>query len=260
MFVSGIGCSSRFPYYMDTYGFHTIHGRAPAFATGIKAAQPDLTVWVVTGDGDGAVDRRQPLHARAAAQRRHQVLLFNNQIYGLTKGQYSPTSPLGKKTKSHADGLDRLPGRPGQRGARRRRDLRRAHARRGRAAHPGGAEARRGPQGHGVRRDLPELQHLQRRRVRAADRQGQQGRQRARARARQAACASARTRRRASCSTARAGPRSSTWPSVGEDKLLVHDETSELCALVISRLKRAGLPDADRRVSRRRAAELRCSS
>lgn len=98
--VSGIGCSSRFPYYLSTYGFHTIHGRAPAVATGVKIANPDLQVWVVTGDGDGlSIGGNHTLHVL----RRNvdvKVLLFNNQIYGLTKGQYSPTSPLGKKTYS----------------------------------------------------------------------------------------------------------------------------------------------------------------
>jgi len=100
VFVSGIGCSSRFPYYMDTYGIHSIHGRAPAVATGIKAVRPDLTVWMVTGDGDGlSIGGNHLLHIL----RRNvdvKVLMFNNQIYGLTKGQYSPTSPLGKKAKS----------------------------------------------------------------------------------------------------------------------------------------------------------------
>ena len=100
VFVSGIGCSSRFPYYMDTYGFHTIHGRAPTFATGVKAANPDLSVWVVTGDGDGlSIGGNHLIHAI----RRNvdlNILLFNNRIYGLTKGQYSPTSEQGKKTKS----------------------------------------------------------------------------------------------------------------------------------------------------------------
>ncbi len=100
VFVSGIGCSSRFPYYMDTYGIHSIHGRAPAIATGIKAINPDLAVWVITGDGDAlSIGGNHFLHVL----RRNvdvKVLLFNNQIYGLTKGQYSPTSPFGKKAKS----------------------------------------------------------------------------------------------------------------------------------------------------------------
>ncbi|MBC8426652.1 2-oxoacid:ferredoxin oxidoreductase subunit beta [bacterium] len=100
MIVSGIGCSSRFPYYMDTYGFHSIHGRALAFATGIKTANPDLSVWVATGDGDAmSIGGNHLIHAL----RRNvnvKILMFNNEIYGLTKGQYSPTSPKGKKTKT----------------------------------------------------------------------------------------------------------------------------------------------------------------
>lgn len=100
VWVSGIGCSSRFPYYMNTYGFHTIHGRAPAFALGIKVANPDLSVWMVTGDGDGlSIGGNHLLHCL----RRNvdiKLLLFNNRIYGLTKGQYSPTSEVGKITKS----------------------------------------------------------------------------------------------------------------------------------------------------------------
>ncbi len=104
VFVSGIGCSSRFPYYMNTYGFHTIHGRAPAFATGIKASRPELSVWVVTGDGDGlSIGGNHMLHTI----RRNvdiQILLFNNRVYGLTKGQYSPTSQIGMYTTSSPDG------------------------------------------------------------------------------------------------------------------------------------------------------------
>jgi len=100
VFISGIGCSSRFPYYMNTYGFHTIHGRAPAIATGVKLANPDLDVWVITGDGDGlSIGGNHLLHVL----RRNinlQIMLFNNQIYGLTKGQYSPTSEVGQVTPS----------------------------------------------------------------------------------------------------------------------------------------------------------------
>src|ERR1700730_5624687 len=104
VFISGIGCSSRFPYYMNTYGFHTIHGRAPAFATGLKVARPDLDVWVITGDGDGlSIGGNHLLHA----MRRNidlKIVLFNNEIYGLTKGQYSPTSRTGTLTKSSPTG------------------------------------------------------------------------------------------------------------------------------------------------------------
>ena len=98
--VSGIGCSSRFPYYMNTFGFHSIHGRAPAVATGIKISNPDLSVWIATGDGDAlSIGGNHIIHL----MRRNvdiKVLLFNNRIYGLTKGQYSPTSEMGKRTKS----------------------------------------------------------------------------------------------------------------------------------------------------------------
>jgi len=110
--VSGIGCSSRFPYYMNTYGFHTIHGRAPAFATGLKATRPDLQVWVITGDGDAlSIGGNQFIHAL----RRNvdlKIFLFNNRIYGLTKGQYSPTSEPGKRTKSTPYGSLDEPFRP----------------------------------------------------------------------------------------------------------------------------------------------------
>ena len=108
VFISGIGCSSRFPYYMNTFGFHTIHGRAPAIASGVKLSNPDLSVWVVTGDGDGlSIGGNHTIHLL----RRNldiNVMLFNNRIYGLTKGQYSPTSEIGKVTKSSPLGsLDR---------------------------------------------------------------------------------------------------------------------------------------------------------
>lgn len=108
VFISGIGCSSRFPYYMDTYGFHTIHGRAPAIATGLKIANPELDVWLVTGDGDGlSIGGNHMIHVL----RRNvnmQIMLFNNEIYGLTKGQYSPTSKIGTRSPSTPDGsLDR---------------------------------------------------------------------------------------------------------------------------------------------------------
>jgi 2-oxoglutarate ferredoxin oxidoreductase subunit beta len=112
VFVSGIGCSSRFPYYMKTYGFHGIHGRAPAIATGIKVANPELDVWIVTGDGDGlSIGGNHLVHM----MRRNldiNVLLFNNRIYGLTKGQYSPTSEAGKITKSTPQGSIDMPLNP----------------------------------------------------------------------------------------------------------------------------------------------------
>ncbi|HEU4401062.1 MAG TPA: 2-oxoacid:ferredoxin oxidoreductase subunit beta [Candidatus Polarisedimenticolia bacterium] len=112
VFVSGIGCSSRFPYYMNTYGFHSIHGRAPTLATGLKISRPELSIWVVTGDGDGlSIGGNHLVHA----MRRNldiNILLFNNRIYGLTKGQYSPTSEFGKITKSSPFGTAEQPINP----------------------------------------------------------------------------------------------------------------------------------------------------
>lgn len=114
VFISGIGCSSRFPYYMDAYGFHSIHGRAPALATGVKLANPDLSVWQITGDGDAlAIGGNHFIHAI----RRNinlNILLFNNRIYGLTKGQFSPTTDLGHKTKSSPQGTIDNPFNPGE--------------------------------------------------------------------------------------------------------------------------------------------------
>ncbi len=112
VFISGIGCSSRFPYYMNTYGMHSIHGRAPAIATGLSVSRPDLSVWVITGDGDSlSIGGNHLIHAL----RRNvnlKILLFNNRIYGLTKGQYSPTSELGKITKSTPVGSADAPFNP----------------------------------------------------------------------------------------------------------------------------------------------------
>lgn len=112
VFISGIGCSSRFPYYMNTYGMHSIHGRAPAVATGLKVSRPDLDVWVITGDGDAlSIGGNHLMHVL----RRNldiNIILFNNRIYGLTKGQYSPTSPLGKVTKTSPMGSPDNPLRP----------------------------------------------------------------------------------------------------------------------------------------------------
>jgi 2-oxoglutarate ferredoxin oxidoreductase subunit beta len=112
IFISGIGCSSRFPYYMNAYGFHTIHGRAPTLATGLKVSRPDLQVWVITGDGDGlSIGGNHLIHAI----RRNvdlKIILFNNEIYGLTKGQYSPTSRVGTRTKSSPLGSVENPLRP----------------------------------------------------------------------------------------------------------------------------------------------------
>lgn len=114
VFISGIGCSSRFPYYMNTYGMHSIHGRAPGIATGVKLANPDLSVWIITGDGDAmAIGGNHFIHLL----RRNvdlNIILFNNEIYGLTKGQFSPTSLLGQKTKSSPYGNTQPPFSPGE--------------------------------------------------------------------------------------------------------------------------------------------------
>jgi 2-oxoglutarate ferredoxin oxidoreductase subunit beta len=112
VFISGIGCSSRFPYYMNTYGFHSIHGRAPTLVTGLKLANPELTVWMVTGDGDALSIGGNHLIHMIRRNVDVKILLFNNRIYGLTKGQYSPTSEHGKKTKSTPMGSPDMPVRP----------------------------------------------------------------------------------------------------------------------------------------------------
>ena len=114
VFVSGIGCSSRLPYHVDTYGFHTIHGRAPAIATGVKLANPELDVWVITGDGDGlSIGGNHLLHALRRNVNLN-ILLFNNEIYGLTKGQYSPTSRVGTASPSSPKGSVERPIHPCQ--------------------------------------------------------------------------------------------------------------------------------------------------
>jgi 2-oxoglutarate/2-oxoacid ferredoxin oxidoreductase subunit beta len=112
VFVSGIGCSSRFPYYIETYGYHTIHGRAPAVATGIKLANPNLDVWIVTGDGDGLSIGGNHMAHLLRRNLDCQVLLFNNEIYGLTKGQYSPTSRQGTRSPSTPFGSVEQPANP----------------------------------------------------------------------------------------------------------------------------------------------------
>jgi 2-oxoglutarate ferredoxin oxidoreductase subunit beta len=112
VFISGIGCSSRFPYYVNTYGIHSIHGRAPAVATGLKIARPELSVWVITGDGDAlSIGGNHLMHA-IRRNLNINIVLFNNRIYGLTKGQYSPTSVLGQVTKSTPSGAIDNPLRP----------------------------------------------------------------------------------------------------------------------------------------------------
>ena len=196
--VSGIGCSSRFPYYMNTYGFHTIHGRAPAVATGIKISRPDLEVWVATGDGDAlSIGGNHTIHML----RRNvglKVLLFNNKIYGLTKGQYSPTSEIGKKAKSTPYGSVDRPFNLALAGARRRGHVRGALGGRVPGAPEGRAREGGGAPGLGLHRDPAELQHLQRRRLGEPHREGGARRPHDRPRARRSPSSSARTRTRAS--------------------------------------------------------------
>ncbi len=168
VFISGIGCSSRFPYYLDTYGMHSIHGRAPAIATGLATSRPDLSIFVVTGDGDAlSIGGNHLIHA----MRRNvnmTILLFNNEIYGLTKGQYSPTSRVGLVTKSTPLGSVDHPFNPVEPRARGRRDVRGPHhGLRPQAPDRGAARGHRAP-GDVARRDLPELPDLQRRRLRRA--------------------------------------------------------------------------------------------
>ena len=176
VFISGIGCSSRFPYYMQSYGIHSIHGRAPAFATGLKATRPDLQVWVITGDGDGlSIGGNHFMHCI----RRNidmNIVLFNNRIYGLTKGQYSPTSRLGAVTKSSPMGSIDNPLHPlsiaiGCEATFVARSIDTQHQ-----APRGSAAAGRRTQGHVVHRGVPELYRVQRRRFRLRDRPGPEGR------------------------------------------------------------------------------------
>ena len=171
VFLSGIGCAARFPYYMNTYGMHSIHGRAPAIATGLATSRPDLDVWVISGDGDSlSIGGNHLIHALRRNVRLN-ILMFNNQIYGLTKGQYSPTSEVGKVTKSTPFGSYDTPFNPVSFGAGGRGHLRGPHPRHGPGPHardvPAGARA----QWHGLRRGPAELQRLQRRGLREDHRQ-----------------------------------------------------------------------------------------
>ena len=224
VFVSGIGCAARFPYYMNTYGMHSIHGRAPAIATGVAMARPDLDVWVITGDGDGlSIGGNHLIHAL----RRNvnlTILLFNNQIYGLTKGQYSPTSEVGKVTKSTPFGSLDHPFNPLSRRARRRGDVRRPHARHGPQAHDRDVPARPRAQGRRVRRDLPELQRLQRRRVRGDHRQGDARRHAHRRCAHGEPIRFGADNEKGVVLDTSGEPRIVDVADVGEDALLVHDE------------------------------------
>ena len=241
VFVSGIGCSSRFPYYMETYGIHGIHGRAPAIATGIKAVNPDLHVWVITGDGDGlSIGGNHFLHVL----RRNvdlKLLMFNNRIYGLTKGQYSPTSPLGKRAKSTPLGSIDYPADPiavalgaGATFVARTLDvhvqhiqaiLKRANAHKGTAFveiyqncnifNDGAFETLTSKDSKAD--TTVELEHGKPLRF-------------------------GKTKQKGIVLDAQQRPRVVDVAEVGEDALFVHDETSELSALIASRLGGPGLP------------------
>ena len=239
VFVSGIGCSSRFPYYMNTYGMHSIHGRAPAIATGLATSRRDLSVWVVTGDGDAlSIGGNHLIHAL----RRNvnlKILLFNNRIYGLTKGQYSPTSEVGKITKSTPMGSLDAPFNPVSLALGAEADLRRPHRRlRPQAPHRGAAPGRR-PPGHRAGGDLPELQHLQRRRLRSAQGQaaGRGGRRSASSTGSRSASAPTGTRASSGIRPP-ATCRSSTSPRTTSADVLVHDAhaASPTTAFALSRL------------------------
>ena len=223
MFITGIGCAGRFAYYMNTYGMHGIHGRAPALATGLASAREDLSIWIVTGDGDSlSIGGNHLIHAL----RRNvpiKILLFNNQIYGLTKGQASPTSELGKITKSTPFGVADHPFNPvslalGAEATFVARTIDRDRRHLTEVLRAAG-DAR----GRGAGRDLPELPGVQRRRVRGADREGHQGRQPDPARGRPADPLRGRERARRRARPPTAAWRSSTSPTSGEDALIVHD-------------------------------------
>ena len=248
VFVSGIGCSSRFPYYLDTYGMHSIHGRAPTIATGIATAREDLSVWVVTGDGDAlSIGGNHLIHAL----RRNvnmTILLFNNRIYGLTKGQYSPTSETGKVTKSTPMGSLDHPFNPVSLalGAEatfvaRTIDSDRKHL-------TVGAGGGRRPPRHVAGRDLPELPDLQRRRLRRDQEPRHQGRRDHPAGPRRAGPLRRARRRRPRHQGAGARPgdrrrrRSSRRPTSTTADILVHDahNPDPSTAFAITRLTDSG--------------------
>ena len=255
VFMTGIGCAGRFAYYMDTYGMHGIHGRAPALATGLATTRPDLSIWIVTGDGDAlSIGGNHLIHAL----RRNvpvKILLFNNQIYGLTKGQASPTSERGKITKSTPFGSHDRPFNPLALalGAEATFVARTLDTRQ--AAPARGAARRRRARGDRVRRDLPELPRLQRRRVRRAARpragrvnriplvHGEPIRFGAERRARR------RARRR------RRPARSPRWRTVGEDALLVHDAHREDPSLAFALARLAERPTGPTPIGIFRAVE-----
>ena len=211
--VGGIGCAARFPYYVNSYGLHGIHGRAPAIATGIALANPDLSVFVIGGDGDLlSIGGNHLLHSL----RRNvnlTILLFNNRIYGLTKGQYSPTSEVGKITKSTPRGSEDAPLHPLSVALGADATLRGPHPRHGPQAHDGDLHPGPRPPGRGLRRGPAELQRVQRRRLRRDHLAGPTARTCSSRWSRASPSASAPTAPRAWSSTRPRAPWWSTWPT-----------------------------------------------
>ena len=256
VFVSGIGCAARFPYYMNTYGMHSIHGRAPAIATGVALARPDLDVWVITGDGDMlSIGGNHLIHAL----RRNvnlTILMFNNQIYGLTKGQYSPTSEVGKVTKSTPFGSLDHPFNPISVALGAEATLRGPHPRHGPQAHDGDVPPGPRAPGRGVRRGLPELQRLQRRRVRARSLdKDARARHAHRPEARRADPLRRRRRARRRDERVRRGARSSRSPTSARTSSLVHDETRADPSLAFALSRLAEHPETPTPVGVFRAVE-----
>ena len=242
MFVSGIGCAGRFAYYMDTYGMHGIHGRGPALATGLAAARDDLSIWVVTGDGDAlSIGGNHLIHAL----RRNvpvKILLFNNQIYGLTKGQASPTSELGKVTKSTPFGSIDAPFNPISLALGAEATSSRARSTPTSSHLPDDAARRGRARGRRADRDLPELPGLQRRRVRRAARQEAGRGQPHPARARRADP----LRRRGENGVVRDADgalRIVAVADVGDDALVVHDAHREDPSLAFALSRLSSTPD-----------------
>ena len=260
VFITGIGCAGRFAYYMDTYGMHGIHGRAPALATGLATAREDLSIWVVTGDGDSlSIGGNHLIHAL----RRNvpvKILLFNNQIYGLTKGQASPTSELGKVTKSTPFGVADHPFNPVALALGAEATFVARTIDRDRHHLTDVLRAAASPRGRRARRDLPELPGVQRRRVRRADREGRQGRATRSGSSTASRSASAPTASAASRAAPTAACGSSTSPTSARTRC---SSTTPTARDPGSRSRSRGSPriptgpDADRHLPRRRAPRLR---
>ena len=240
VFLSGIGCAARFPYYMNTYGMHSIHGRAPAIATGLATTRPDLDVWVISGDGDAlSIGGNHLIHALRRNVRLN-ILMFNNQIYGLTKGQYSPTSEVAKVTKSTPFGSVDTPFNPVSLALGRRGHLRGPDPRHGPGPHAGDLPAGAPAQRRRLRGGPAELQRLQRRRLREDHQPRRPGQHAHPAAARPADRLRRRGRGARRDPAGRRQPRDRVGGRGGPDALLVHDEKRDDpgLAFALSRLAR----------------------